>query len=101
MLTDFQFSGVLKNCICRGGLSAYLDFQNAGFYSDQAHFNVTKFWWTAATIGAFPVVLCFFVAVVLINTLQPLWQDGADAKRGGEAAVESDELEGTSLSWLN
>lgn len=61
----FQFSGVLKNCTCRGGINGYLDFENAAFY--KAHFGVTKWWSAAAGVAAIPVGLCFFAAVVLIR----------------------------------
>jgi hypothetical protein len=66
-----QFSGVLKNCSCRGGLSGYMDFENSAYYRN--HFNVAKWWRGAAAVGALPLIGSFFAATLLLMRLKPLW----------------------------
>ena len=85
-----QFSGILKNCTCRGGFSRYLDFESAEFYRDPAHFNVELWWVAAAVIAAIPVVVCFLVALVLLFILRPLWQDSELDHNGGQGEVLED-----------
>ncbi|KAM7201779.1 hypothetical protein V8F20_004740 [Naviculisporaceae sp. PSN 640] len=92
-ITFAAFSGVLKNCACRGGLNQYIDFQSATFYSDPDIFDVRKWWIAAAATAAVPVVLSFVVALpVLVFKMQPLWQEDQD-QEGGE--LESEEIENT------
>lgn len=76
---------MLKNSICRRGISGYPDFENAVFYSDKADFDVAKFWWTTASIRAVPVILCFFATVILIKFLKSLWLDNTKFRRGDDA----------------
>ncbi|PVH82981.1 hypothetical protein DL98DRAFT_570190 [Cadophora sp. DSE1049] len=68
------FSGVLKNCWCRGGHSGYVDFENAFFYRDKNHFDVVTFWRVAAIVGAIPIVLSSLVAWIMLRKMKPLWQ---------------------------
>ena len=67
-----QFSGVFKNCLCRGGFSGYLDFEDAKFYRE--HFNVVKWWRGAAAVGALPLLGSFLAAILLLMRLKYLWQ---------------------------
>jgi hypothetical protein len=86
-----QFSGVLRNCLCRGGLSGYIDFENAEFY--RAHFNVMKWWRGAAVIGALPVFGSFLAAILLLIRLKSLWHASEQSNPlGGDVAVE--------MQWL-
>lgn len=95
LLTREQFSGVLKNCACRGGSNRYVDFESADFYKNPKHFDVKVWWVVAAVTAAVPVVLSFLVALpVLVLRLQPLWQEpdsspqrGQDAAAAGSQAV--------------
>jgi hypothetical protein len=70
-----QFSGVLRNCTCRGGLNGYVDFQNAEFYRNPEHFDVKAWWVAAAVTAAVPVVLSFVVALPMWVSLRELWKD--------------------------
>lgn len=91
MLTGEQFSGVLKNCTCRGGSNRYVDFEGADFYSNPKHFSVEVWWVVAAVTAAIPVVLSFLVALpVLVLRLQPLWEEPAAMQSPQDAtAAES------------
>ncbi len=60
-----------------------------------------KWWWAAAIVGAFPVVLCFFAAVILIMVLQPLWQDDAECEWNDNRAVELGDIDGADMKWLD
>ncbi|KAL2022981.1 hypothetical protein VTK56DRAFT_4196 [Thermocarpiscus australiensis] len=71
---DQFISGVFNNCLCEGGLSGYLDFENVQFYRDKAHFDVEKWWKAAAIVGALPMAGSFLAAVLLLMRLKPLWQ---------------------------
>ncbi|EPE30896.1 hypothetical protein GLAREA_03863 [Glarea lozoyensis ATCC 20868] len=73
------FSGVLKNCWCRGGSSQYVDFENAFFYRDKNHFNVVTFWRVAASVGAIPILLSFVVAWIMLIKMKPLCQVSVDS----------------------
>lgn len=86
-----QFSGVLKNCLCRGGLSGYLDFEGSKFYRD--HFNVVKWWKGAAVVGALPLFGSSLAAILLLGRLKSLWH----------ASEQSNPLEGDAdveMQWL-
>jgi hypothetical protein len=92
-MPDFflQFSGVLKNCRCRGGLSGYLDFEGAEFYRD--HFNVVKWWRAAAVVGALPVFASCFAAILLLIRLKSLWHASEQSNPlGGDADVDTEWL---------
>jgi len=84
-----QFSGVLKNCACRGGFNRYIDFEDAEFYRNPDHFDVKAWWVAAAVTAAFPVVLSFVVALPVWTSLRALWKDSETsvATDGGEEGV--------------
>ncbi len=77
-----QFSGVLKNCTCRGGLSGYLDFEGADFYRE--HFDVKMWWVAAAAIGAVPVAVSFLAGLMSLFMLRPLWQESEPGQNNQE-----------------
>ncbi|KAH8587272.1 hypothetical protein B0O99DRAFT_694636 [Bisporella sp. PMI_857] len=68
------FSGILKNCWCRGGHRGYLDFENAQFYRDKNHFDVVTYWRVAAVVGAFPMMVSLLAAWTVLREMKPLWQ---------------------------
>ena len=88
-----QFSGVLKNCLCRGGLSGYLYFENSQFYRNKDHFDVAKWWWAAAIVGALPIFGSFLAAVFLLMKLKSLWQ----ASEQGNPEIMDAEVD---MQWL-
>ncbi|KAK4442510.1 hypothetical protein QBC34DRAFT_363639 [Podospora aff. communis PSN243] len=88
VITFASFSGVLKNCICRAGLSGYLDFEGPEIYKNRDIFIVGKFWSVAAITGAVPVVLCFILAILLFGRLQPLWQEEVVKEKASDVSVE-------------
>lgn len=51
-----------------------MDFENARFYRNPAHFDVAKHWWAGAIIGAFPIFGSLLAAWLLLSSLKPLWQ---------------------------
>ncbi|KAK4202353.1 hypothetical protein QBC40DRAFT_43685 [Triangularia verruculosa] len=69
-----SFSGIFNNCICKGALAGYLDFENAEFYRNKDHFNVYTWWMAGAIVGALPITLSLGWAVRLLIQLKPLWQ---------------------------
>ena len=71
---ESQFSGILKNCWCRGGHRGYLDFENAQFYRDKNHFDVATYWRVAAVVGALPIIVSFLAAWIVWREMMPLWQ---------------------------
>jgi hypothetical protein len=87
-ITFAAFTGVLKNCFCRGGMSQYLDFQNAEFYRE--HFEVKKYWIAAAATGPAPLVVSFVGALWLHGRLQPFWN--VDGKGDGDPKAD--------MQWL-
>ncbi|KAH6869418.1 hypothetical protein B0T10DRAFT_533871 [Thelonectria olida] len=87
------FSGVLKNCLCRGGLSGYLYFENSQFYRNKDHFDVAKWWWAAAIVGALPIFGSFLAAVFLLMKLKSLWQ----ASEQGNPEIMDAEVD---MQWL-
>ena len=98
-----QFSGVMKNCVCRGGLSGYLDFESADFYSNPEHFNVKMWWVAAATIGAVPAVVSLLAALILLFMLRPLWQE-SEPGQNDQGVVLEDVGNGEAkadMTWLD
>ncbi|KAK1749887.1 hypothetical protein QBC47DRAFT_354353 [Echria macrotheca] len=86
-ITFAAFSGVLKNCTCRGGFGGYMDFETAEFYANPEHFDVKKWWIAAAVTAAVPVVLSFIVVLPIWVSLRKLWQEagprvGVDGEEG-------------------
>ncbi|KAK4643897.1 hypothetical protein QC761_300030 [Podospora bellae-mahoneyi] len=69
-----SFSGIFNNCICKGGLAGYLDFESAEFYRNPNHFNVYKWWMAGAIVGALPITFSLLRAAWLLIRLKPLWQ---------------------------
>lgn len=55
-------------------MSGYIDFESAQFYRDKAHFDVAKWWWAAAIVGALPMLGTFVAAGFLLLKLKYLWQ---------------------------
>jgi hypothetical protein len=51
-----------------------LDFENAQFYRNKEHFDVAKWWWGAAIVGALPIFGSYLAAGFLLMKLKPLWQ---------------------------
>ena len=96
-----QFSGVLKNCTCRGGLSGFLDFEGAEFYKE--HFNVKMWWVAAATIGAVPVAVSFLAGLISLFMLRPLWQESEPGQNDQEVELEDvGNGEGkANMNWLD
>lgn len=100
-----QFSGVLKNCTCRGGVNGYIDFEGAAFYRNPAHFDVEVWWVVAAVTAAVPVVMSFVVALpLLVFKLQPLWQEHEKDESGDiERSDQGTPLlhgEGADMEWV-
>ncbi|KAK4444733.1 hypothetical protein QBC34DRAFT_414560 [Podospora aff. communis PSN243] len=87
-VTFAAFSGVLRNCTCRGGLNGYIDFQNAEFYRNPEHFDVKAWWVAAAVTAAVPVVLSFVVALPVWVSLRELWKDEEFSVISGAAEDE-------------
>jgi hypothetical protein len=86
-----QFSGALKNCTCRGGLSGYIDFENSVYY--RKYFNVAKWWKGAAAVGALPLFGSFLAAILLLMRLKSLWHTSEQSNSlGRDAEVE--------MQWL-
>lgn len=86
-----QFSGIFKNCLCRGGLNGYLDFQSSKFYRD--HFNVVKWWRATAVVGALPLIGSFLAAILLLMRLKSLWHASEQSNPFGRD-VDAD------MQWL-
>ncbi|KAK0751960.1 hypothetical protein B0T18DRAFT_458127 [Schizothecium vesticola] len=89
-ITFAAFSGVLKNCTCRGGFTGgYIDFENAAFYRDTRHFNVAQ-WWVAATVlGGFPAIVSLGFSIILLWMLRPLWKKLPDSEKPSETGGQT------------
>jgi hypothetical protein len=73
-----QFSGLYNNCLCKGGISGYMDFQDSEFYRDRNHFDVSNWWTGSAVVGALPMMgslwCILFPPTQLLLKLKPLWK---------------------------
>jgi hypothetical protein len=65
-----------------------LDFEDAYFYKNPDHFDVTKYWWAGAVVGALPVFGSLFAASFLLTSLKPLWQASEQSTPPGDVEVE-------------
>ncbi|KAM7217637.1 hypothetical protein V8F06_007021 [Rhypophila decipiens] len=101
-ITFAAFSGILKNCTCRGGVNQYIDFESASLYSNPEIFNVRVWWIVAAVTAAIPVVMSFVVAVpMLIFKLQALWQEEQEQEQEQEHAdEEGTPILGADMEWV-
>lgn len=60
------FSGIFNNCICKGGLVGYLDFESVEFYWNLNYFNVYKWWMVGVIVGVLFIIFSLFRVVWLL-----------------------------------